>query len=180
MHLAVGIQLADENSVRVRRLPATRPWPSSTGRAEYDPDGLFNSWMGRILTASDLYLGHRNDDADTFGKFSNSEMGPAATACVVVALQSMAPGRDGVDDAASIVDEGYQQTGERLRIRRRQQQVSVRTDMPSGSPRDVGGGSAGIGSDTRRYSAVAPAGPSIGAVEATATRTAPAVGARSG
>jgi FAD/FMN-containing dehydrogenase len=49
-HLAVGIQLADEN---LGRRPARFASDAAMAkldrvRAEYDPDGLFNSWMGRI------------------------------------------------------------------------------------------------------------------------------------
>jgi FAD/FMN-containing dehydrogenase len=49
-HLATGIQLADENL-------GNRPAKFATdeamarldrARATYDPDGLFNSWMGRL------------------------------------------------------------------------------------------------------------------------------------
>jgi FAD/FMN-containing dehydrogenase len=49
-HLAKGIQLADEN---LGRRPARFASDEAMAkldrlRAEYDPDGLFNSWMGRI------------------------------------------------------------------------------------------------------------------------------------
>ncbi len=49
-HLAVGIQLADEN---LGRRPARFASDEAMAkldrvRAEYDPDGLFNSWMGSI------------------------------------------------------------------------------------------------------------------------------------
>ena len=49
-HLAIGIQLADEN---LGQRPARFATDAAMAkldrlRAEYDPDGLFNSWMGRI------------------------------------------------------------------------------------------------------------------------------------
>jgi FAD/FMN-containing dehydrogenase len=49
-HLAVGIQLADENLGRRPARFATDEAMAKLDRvrAEYDPDGLFNSWMGRI------------------------------------------------------------------------------------------------------------------------------------
>jgi FAD/FMN-containing dehydrogenase len=49
-HLAVGIQLADENlGQRPARFASDAAMAKlDRVRAEYDPDGLFNSWMGRI------------------------------------------------------------------------------------------------------------------------------------
>lgn len=49
-HLAVGIQLADENlGARPARFASDAAMAKlDRVRAEYDPDGLFNSWMGRI------------------------------------------------------------------------------------------------------------------------------------
>ena len=49
-HLATGIQLADEN---LGRRPARFATDEAMdrldkARAVYDPDGLFNSWMGRL------------------------------------------------------------------------------------------------------------------------------------
>ncbi|BCI88370.1 hypothetical protein NIIDMKKI_35760 [Mycobacterium kansasii] len=49
-HLATGIQLADEN---LGQRPARFATDEAMARldkvrATYDPDGLFNSWMGRI------------------------------------------------------------------------------------------------------------------------------------
>ncbi len=54
-------QLADENLGARRRFASD----AAMARAEYDLDGLFNSWMGRILMASDLFTDLRNDDAGT-------------------------------------------------------------------------------------------------------------------
>ncbi|ORV33523.1 FAD-binding oxidoreductase [Mycobacterium conspicuum] len=49
-HLAVGIQLADENLGQRPARFATDDAMAKLDRlrAQYDPDGLFNSWMGRI------------------------------------------------------------------------------------------------------------------------------------
>jgi FAD/FMN-containing dehydrogenase len=49
-HLATGIQLADENlGQRPARFASDEAMVKlDRVRAEYDPDGLFNSWMGRI------------------------------------------------------------------------------------------------------------------------------------
>lgn len=49
-HLASGIQLADEN---LGRRPARFASDKAMARldkvrADYDPDGLFNAWMGRL------------------------------------------------------------------------------------------------------------------------------------
>jgi FAD/FMN-containing dehydrogenase len=48
--LAIGIQLADENlGQRAARFASDEAMAKlDRVRAEYDPDGLFNSWMGRI------------------------------------------------------------------------------------------------------------------------------------
>jgi FAD/FMN-containing dehydrogenase len=49
-HLAVGIQLADENlGQRPARFASDEAMAKlDRVRADYDPDGLFNSWMGRL------------------------------------------------------------------------------------------------------------------------------------
>lgn len=49
-HLATGIQLADENlGQRPARFASDAAMAKlDRVRAEYDPDGLFNSWMGRL------------------------------------------------------------------------------------------------------------------------------------
>ena len=63
--------------------------------------------------ASDLYLGYRNDDAKTpFGKFFQPEMAPLPRH-VVESLQHGPQGGMALlafDDAASVADDGYQQT----------------------------------------------------------------------
>lgn len=119
--------------------------------------------------ASDLYLGYRNDDADTpFGKFFKPEMAPLPQH-VVVALQHGPQAGMALlafDDAASIVDEGYQQTENGYGILGDgSMQVSVRTDMPGVTPAMWAWWFGWHGSDTRRYKLWHPPGPSIGAVE---------------
>ena len=49
-HLAIGIQLADENlGERPARFATDEAMARLDAvRAAYDPDGLFCSWMGRI------------------------------------------------------------------------------------------------------------------------------------
>lgn len=105
--------------------------------------------------ASDLYLGYRNDDADTpFGKFFKPEMAPLPQH-VVVALQHGPQAGMALlafDDAASIVDEGYQQTENGYGILGDgSMQVSVRTDMPGVTPAMWAWWFGWHGSDTRRY-----------------------------
>ena len=114
-HLATGIQLADENlGQRPARFASDEAMVRlDKVRAAYDPDGLFNSWMGTTLMAGDLYLGYRNDDANTpFGKFFKPEMA-ALPRHVVEALEHGPQGGRALlpfDDAASVADDGYQQT----------------------------------------------------------------------
>lgn len=105
--------------------------------------------------ASDLYLGYRNDDADTpFGKFFKPEMATLPQH-VVVALQHGPQAGMALlafDDAASIVDEGYQQTENGYGILGDgSMQVSVRTDMPGVTPAMWAWWFGWHGSDTRRY-----------------------------
>ncbi|MEQ0576022.1 hypothetical protein ABLN97_20265, partial [Mycobacterium tuberculosis] len=105
--------------------------------------------------ASDLYLGYRNDDADTpFGKFFKPEMAPLPQH-VVVALQHGPQAGMALlafDDAASIVDEGYQQTENGYGIiGSGSRMVSGRTDMPGVTPGMWAWWSGWHGSDTRRY-----------------------------
>ena len=90
---------------------------------------------------SDLYLGYRNDDANTpFGKFFKPEMA-SLPQHVVDALHHGPQGGMALlafDDAASVADEGYQQTENGYGILENGGfQVSVRTDMPGVTPRDV-------------------------------------------
>ena len=49
-HLATGIQLADENlGQRPARFASDDAMVRlDKARAAYDPDGLFNAWMGRL------------------------------------------------------------------------------------------------------------------------------------
>ena len=105
--------------------------------------------------ASELYLGYRNDDANTpFGKFFNPEMA-ALPAHVVEALQHGPQGGmalSAFDDAASVADEGYQQTENGYGVLDDgSYQVSVRTDMPGVTPRMWSWWFGWHGCDTRRY-----------------------------
>ncbi len=101
------------------------------------PDGLFNSYGKNLRPA--ICTWPRNDDADTpFGKFFSQTRwrchsmswwrSPPEICCVF-------------DDAASIVDEGYQQHRERRCGLRLSQHAEPRTEHAQ-SPRDGHGGSA--------------------------------------
>ncbi|KAA1248349.1 hypothetical protein F0Q45_21075 [Mycobacterium simiae] len=105
--------------------------------------------------ASDLYLGYRNDDADTpFGKFFKPEMAPLPQH-VVQALQHGPQGGMALlafDDAASVADQGYQQTENGYGVLDDgSYHVSVRTDMPGVTPAMWSWWFGWHGSDTRRY-----------------------------
>jgi hypothetical protein len=105
--------------------------------------------------SSDLYLGYRNDDANTpFGKFFKPEMDPLPQH-VVEALQhgpQAGPALLALDDAASVADEGYQQTENGYgMLDDGSFQVSVRTDMPGVTPAMWSWWFGWHGSDTRRY-----------------------------
>jgi DAPG hydrolase PhiG domain len=105
--------------------------------------------------ASDLYLGYRNDDANTpFGKFFKPEMAPLPQH-VVEALHhgpQAGPALLAFDDAASVADEGYQQTENGYGVLDDgSMQVSVRTDMPGVTPAMWSWWFGWHGSDTRRY-----------------------------
>ena len=103
----------------------------------------------------DLYLGYRNDDADTpFGKFFKPEMA-SLPSHVVDALHH---GRQGgmalpaFEDAARVADEGYQQTENGYGVLQDgSYQVSVRTDMPGVIPAMWAWWFGWHGCDTRRY-----------------------------
>jgi hypothetical protein len=104
---------------------------------------------------SDLYLGYRNDDADTpFGKFFKPEMAPLPQH-VVEALQHGPQGGMALlayEDAASVADEGYQQTENGYGVLEDGgYQVSVRTDMPGVTPAMWVWWMGWHGCDTRRY-----------------------------
>ncbi len=103
----------------------------------------------------DLYLGYRNDDADTpFGKFFKPEMAVLPTH-VVEALQHGPQGGMALlafDDAATLADEGYQRTENGYGILENGGfQVSVRTDMPGVTPAMWSWWFGWHGCDTRRY-----------------------------
>ncbi|MBW0019163.1 MAG: hypothetical protein JO236_16675 [Mycobacterium sp.] len=105
--------------------------------------------------ADDLYLGYRDGDASTpFGKFFKPEMAPLATH-VIEALQHGPQGGMALlafDDAASVADDGYQQTENGYGILADGSlQVSVRTDMPGVTPQMWSWWFGWHGSDTRRY-----------------------------
>ncbi len=105
--------------------------------------------------ASDLYLGYRNDDANTpFGKFFKPEMAPLPQH-VAEALHhgpQAGPALLAFDDAASVANEGYQQTENGYGILDDGSfQVSVGTDMPGVTPAMWAWWFGWHGSDTRRY-----------------------------
>ena len=104
---------------------------------------------------SDLYLGYRDDDANTrFGKFFKPEMAPLPQH-VVEALQHGPQGGMALlafDDAARIADHGYQQTENGYgALEDGSYQVSVRTDMPGVTPAMWSWWFGWPGCDTRRY-----------------------------
>ncbi len=150
-------------SVRVRRASPATGHGQARPRAEYDPDGLFNSWMGRTF-ASDLYLPQRRRAGSRPAKFFKPEMAPLPQH-VAVALQhgpqagmALSPSttpRLSLAISASRTATDFPATAA---------QVTVRTDMPRGHSGDVGMVLAGTVA-TPAATAVAPAGPSIGVVE---------------
>ncbi|HTY29196.1 MAG TPA: hypothetical protein VMD51_13795, partial [Mycobacterium sp.] len=84
------------------------------------------------------YLGYRADDADTlWGSFFNPEMA-TLPAHIVTALEhgpQAEPVLLGFDSAATILDDGYQQTENGYGHQRDGGiQVSTRTDMPGVTP----------------------------------------------
>ncbi|MBW0011698.1 hypothetical protein [Mycobacterium sp.] len=104
---------------------------------------------------SALYLGYRNDDANTpFGKFFKPEMAPLPKH-VVEALEYGPQGGmvlPAFEDAALVADEGYQQTENGYGILEDGGfQVSVRTDMPGVTPVMWTWWFGWHGGDTRRY-----------------------------
>lgn len=103
----------------------------------------------------DLYLGYRDDDANTpFGKFFKPEMAPLPKH-VVEALQHGPQGGMALPafgDAAGVAEEGYQQTENGYGVREDgSYQVSVRTDMPGVTPAMWTWWFGWHGCDTRRY-----------------------------
>ncbi len=105
--------------------------------------------------ANDLYLGYRNEDADTpFGKFFKPEMA-SLPLHVVEALQHGPQGGMALlayEDAASVADDGYQQTENGYGVLEHGgYQVSVRTDMPGVTPAMWSWWFGWHGCDTRRY-----------------------------
>ncbi len=104
---------------------------------------------------TDKYLGYRPGDGDTaWGSFFNPQMAPLPRH-IVTALEH-GPQADevllGFDGAASILDEGYQQTENGYgRTRDGGLQVSARTDMPGVTPEMWDWWFGWHGSDSRRY-----------------------------
>jgi hypothetical protein len=103
----------------------------------------------------DLYLGYRDDDANTrFGKFFKPEMAPLPQH-VVEALQHGPQGGMALpafDAAARVADEGYQQTENGYGVLDDgSYQVSVRTDMPGVTPAMWSWWFGWHGCDARRY-----------------------------
>jgi hypothetical protein len=103
----------------------------------------------------DLYLGYRNDDANTpFGKFFKPEMAPLP-AHVVEALQHGPQGgmaMSAFEHAAGVAEQGYQQTENGYAVLEDgSYQVSVRTDMPGVTPAMWSWWFGWHGCDTRRY-----------------------------
>ncbi|OBF21108.1 hypothetical protein A5725_14095 [Mycobacterium kubicae] len=102
-----------------------------------------------------VYLGYRAEDANTgFGKFFNPEMASLPTH-VVDALHHGPQAGEALlafADAATVADEGYQQTENGYGILEDgSMQVSVRTDMPEVTPAMWSWWFGWHGSDTRRY-----------------------------
>jgi hypothetical protein len=104
---------------------------------------------------ADPYLGYRPGDGDTpWGSYFNPTMAELPRH-VVTALEH-GPQADqvllGFDDAATILDAGYQQTENGYgRLREGGFQVSVRTDMPGVTPAMWDWWFGWHGSDSRRY-----------------------------
>jgi hypothetical protein len=105
--------------------------------------------------AGDCYLGYRGNDANTpYGKFFQPEMAPLPSH-VVEALQhgpQAGPALLAFGDAASVADDGYQQTENGYGVLDDGSiQVSVRTDMPGVTPQMWSWWFGWHGSDSRRY-----------------------------
>lgn len=105
--------------------------------------------------AGDLYLGYRGDDANTpWAKYFKPVMAPLPTH-VVEALQHGPQGEMALlafEDAASVADEGYQQTENGYGVLSDGgYQVSVLTDMPGVTPAMWSWWFGWHGSDSRRY-----------------------------
>lgn len=103
----------------------------------------------------DLYLGYRGTDANKpWGKYFNPEMAPLPKH-VVEALEhgtQAGPTLLALGDAASVADEGYQQTENGFGVLEDgSYQVSVRTDMPGVTPAMWAWWFGWHGSDSSRY-----------------------------
>ena len=103
----------------------------------------------------DGYLGYRGRDFNTpFGEFFQPEMA-ALPRHVVEALEhgpQAEPTLSAFDDAAALLNEGYQQTESGYgTLRDGGMQVSVRTDMPGVTPQMWAWWFGWHGSDSRRY-----------------------------
>jgi len=105
--------------------------------------------------AGDRYLGYRGGDANTpYGKYFRPVMAPLPRH-VVEALQhgpQAGPVLLAFDDAASVADDGYQQTENGYGVLQDGSiGVSVRTDMPGVTPEMWSWWFGWHGSDSRRY-----------------------------
>jgi hypothetical protein len=105
--------------------------------------------------AGDRYLGYRDGDATMpFGKFFQPEMAPLPSH-VVEALHhgpQAGPALLAFNDAASVADNGYQQTENGYgALEDGSIQVSVRTDMPGVTPQMWSWWFGWHGNDSRRY-----------------------------
>lgn len=105
--------------------------------------------------AGDLYLGYRDDDANTpFGTYFKPQMAPLPSH-VVEALQhgpQAEPTLLAHQDAAGVADPGYQQTENGYGVLEDgSYQVSVRTDMPGVTPAMWAWWFGWHGCDSRRY-----------------------------
>lgn len=108
-----------------------------------------------VTTRVTEYLGYRDGDADSpFGGYFRPEMAPLP-GHVVEALEhgpQAAPVLQGFDDAARLLDPGYQPTENGFgMLTAGAFQVSVRTDMPGVSPQMWDWWFGWHGSDSRRY-----------------------------
>jgi hypothetical protein len=104
---------------------------------------------------TDTYLGYRGNDADTeWGTFYNPEMAPLP-AHVVTALEHGPQAGQvmlALEDAATILDEGYHQTENGYaHLRGGGIHVSVRTDMPGVTPQMWSWWFGWHGSQSSRY-----------------------------
>ncbi len=153
---------------RPRASPATRPWPSSNRvRAEYDPDGgLFNSWMGRIYGQRSVLWATATTRHAVRQVLLKPEMVPlpqharggVAAWPPQVGMVCCSPSTTPRARWMRAISRPRTATGFQTAA-----WYPCAPTCPGSLPRCGHGGSDWHGSDTRRQ--LAPAGPSIGAVE---------------